>query len=477
MGSNFLTLVRVLLERRAQERSCRWTRAQLESHQTRSVAALRNYALAHSPFYRAFHRGFETRPLQELPILTKGTLMEHFDDLVTDRRLRLADLEDFLRSDGSDELYLKRYVVLATSGSTGRRGVFVFDDQEWIRAVAAITRPIAWAQPPGASRRPPRAALIASAARWHYSARVGQALANRIAPALRLDAAMPVDELVTRLNAWQPQALATYPSVLRQLAAEQSAGRLQIPLRNIATSAEVLTADVRAAVRRAWSIPVQDTYGATEYAPIASECSLGHKHLFENGAIIEIADARGEPVPPGEVGERVLLTVFGRRIQPLIRYEISDLVRVSGESCACGRPYRVIESVDGREEDVLHFEAASAGRPMVAVHPNRFHEALEGLAVEAWQVKQGDSDLTIRLLGPRAGDLCAAAEIAVRAAIASTGARVPSVVARRESTLERGATGKAPLIVARKPHVLEATSGARSSMAAQFGAPMNAGLG
>ena len=458
MSGNLLTLVRVLLERRAQERSCRWSRSQLESHQARSVAALRNHALAHSPFYRDFHRGFETRPLRELPILTKRTLMDHFDDLVTDRRLRLSDLEDFLRSDGGGGLYLKRYVVLATSGSTGRRGVFVFDDQEWIRAVAAITRPIAWAQPQGASRRPPRAALIASAARWHYSARVGQALANRIVPALRLDAATPVDELVSRLNDWQPQALATYPSVLRQLAAEQAAGRLQIPLRNIATSAEVLTAEVRAAVRRAWNIPVQDTYGATEYAPIASECSQGRKHLFENGAVIEITDGRGEPVPPGEVGERVLLTVFGRRIQPLIRYEISDLVRLSGESCPCGRPYRVIESVDGREEDILYFEANGAGVP-VAVHPNRFHEALEGLGVEAWQVIQDESGLTIRLVGPRARDLCQAAEIAVRAAIASAGARIPSIAARSESTLQRGASGKAPLIVSRKSRARSGATG------------------
>jgi putative adenylate-forming enzyme len=449
MGSKLVTLLRVLLERRAQEKSCRWTPALLESHQTRCVTALRQYALAHSPFYRNFHSGYETRPLQELPILTKSTMMERFDDLVTDRRLRLADLEAFLRSDGSDGLYLKRYVVLATSGSTGRRGVFVFDDQEWIRAIASITRPIAWAQPPGASRKPPRAALIASAARWHYSARVGQALANRIAPALRLDAAMPTAELVRRLNDWQPAALATYPSVLRQLAAEQEAGRLQIPLRNIATSAEVLTTDVRAAVRRAWSIPVQDTYGATEYAPIASECLEGRKHLFENGAVIEITDARGVPVPPGEVGERVLLTVFGRRIQPLIRYEISDLVRLSRERCGCGRPYRVIESVDGREEDILHFESDDAGSS-VAVHPNRFHEALEGIGVEAWQIVHDDSGLTIRLVGPRANDSRSAAEQAVRAAIEPTGARVPSINVRCVSTLERGKTGKAPLIISRK---------------------------
>jgi len=155
---------------------------------------------------------------------------------------------------------------------------------------------------------------------------------------------------------------------------------------------------------------------------------------------------------------RVLLTVFGRRTQPLIRYEISDLVRVTDEPCPCGRPYRVIESVDGREEDIVHFAAAVAGMPSVPVHPNRFHEALEGLGVESWQVIQDESGVAIRLVGARAGEFCAAAESAVRAAIAASGARVPTVIARREAVLERGATGKAPLIIARKPPVRAASA-------------------
>jgi phenylacetate-CoA ligase len=140
-------------------------------------------------------------------------------------RARLADAEAYLKAGGTG-LYLDRYVVLATSGSTGRRGVFLCDDREWVRAIAAITRPIVWASAARKSRRLPRAALIAAGASWHYSARVGAALANRVAPALRLDAATPIPELVRQLNAWQPQALATYPSVLRQLATEQIAGRL-----------------------------------------------------------------------------------------------------------------------------------------------------------------------------------------------------------------------------------------------------------
>lgn len=451
MMSGLWTLFRVLRERRAQERSCGWTRAKLEHHQAHSLAKLRRFVLARSPFYREFYRGLEQRALHELPILTKATLMERFDDLVTDRGVRLADVEAFLRQDGPGKLFRDRYVVLATSGSTGRRGVFLFDDREWIRAVAAITRPIAWSQGTGRARKPPRAALIASAAPWHYSARVGAALATRLAPALRLDAAMPLDEMVAQLNEWRPEALATYPSVLRQLAAEQLAGRLRIPLRNVATSAEVLTAEVRGEVERAWGIPVRDTYGATEYAPIAAECSEGRKHLFENGAVIEIVDERGCAVPPGERGEKLLLTVFERVTQPLIRYEISDLVRPVAGDCPCGRPYRIIEAIEGRQEEVLFFPRRGGGTP-VPVHPNLFHDTLERVAVTGWQVVQEEAGLILRLLGARDPGVCDSAERGLRALLDSVGADMPAITVLAVHQLERGPTGKAPLISSRLHH-------------------------
>ena len=446
MASSLWTLLRVLRQRRVQERSCRWSRTELHAHQARSLAKLRAFALANSPFYRDFHRGLDQQPLAALPILTKRQLMERFDELVTDRRIRLTDAEAYLR-DGGPGRYLDRYVVLATSGSTGRRGVFVFDDLEWIRAIAAITRPIAWATAGRASRRPPRAALIAASAPWHYSARVGAALANRVAPALRLDAGAPLAELVTRLNEWRPEALATYPSVLRQLAAEQTAGRLDIPLANIATSAEVLTAEVRGLVRRAWSIEVQDTYGATEYAPIASECGHGRKHLFENGAIVEVVDDRGRAVPAGEQGARILLTVLERFTQPIIRYELSDLVRVSEEACPCGRPYRVIEAIDGREEDILSFPGLDGGT--VAVHPNHFHDALEGAAVAAWQIEQTPAGLTVRLVGAAAPTTAAVGDALRRVLLAQRALPVPLAI-EHVTELSRGASGKAPLILARR---------------------------
>lgn len=430
-------------QRAAQERTCRWSPEQLAAHQAKSLAKLREFALARSPFYREFHRGLERAPLEQLPILTKATMMERFDDLVTDRAIRLADAERYLATGDGTQLFRGKYVVMSTSGSTGRRGVFVFDQREWIRTLASITRPIAWVQPVdiGPRKKAPRSVLIAASAPWHFSARVGRALATRIVPTLRMDAATPVDEMVVRLNEWQPETMATYPSVLRELAAAQSAGRLKIPLRAIASSAEVLTAETRAAVKRAWGdVTLQDTYGATEYAPIATECREGRKHLFENGAIIEVLD------------DRLLLTIFERRTQPLIRYEISDVVKLTGERCPCGRPYRTIESIDGRQEDVLYFARAGAGKSAtVAVHPNSFHDTLEGFAITTWQVVQGDEALTLRVVGVEDPWRREAIGYAVTAMLLAAGAQVPEVRVEATNQLQRGPTGKAPLIIARRP--------------------------
>jgi putative adenylate-forming enzyme len=441
---------RVLVKRRALERSCQWTRTQLTEQHARRLASLRQFVHERSPFYQRFHRGLERAPLEALPVLTKATMMEQFDDLVTDRAVRLADVEAFLRGDRTDELFRSRYVALATSGSTGRRGVFLFDSEEWLTAVAMITRPMAWAGLRARIINRPRLAMVASTTPWHYSSRVTTSLASRMIPTLRIDAADPLPTIVQRLNDWQPEVLTVYPSVLKQLADAQLAGTLRIPLKTIATSAEVLPEETRRRVQQAWGLRVFDTYGATEYAPISAECPYGRRHLFEDEAIIEIVDDRGRPVPPGESGDRLLLTIFNRRTQPLIRYEISDMVRPLDGACECGRPFRLIESIEGRLEDVLDFPSRHGATQPVSIHPNLFHQLLETVPATGWQVRQEDDGLSVLLTGLQDPSLCNTLATSIQRALEAQGALVPAVRIRPVDRLERGRTGKAPLILARR---------------------------
>jgi phenylacetate-CoA ligase len=450
MASKLWVQFQVLQKRREMEQSCRWTPDQLAKHQRTQLSQIRRFAQEQSPFYARFHRGMENRPLEDLPILTKSIVMDNFDELTTDRSIRLSDVESHLKQDDGAGMFRGKYVALSTSGSTGQRGVFLFSSREWVACLASISRPMKWAGVNPNPLRPMRSTMLASTTSWHYSARVGRSLATRLLPTLRLDAGEPVESMVQQLNDWQPRILVAYPSVLRQLAGEQASGRLKIAPQYCATSAEVLTAETRRRVHEAWGVRVFETYGATEYAPIAAECPAGRRHMFEDGAVIENVDERGRPVPPGVTGDSVLLTIFNRRTQPLIRYQISDMLRISTDKCECGRPFRCLEGIEGRQEDVLYFPARAQQDRLIAVHPNVFHRLLETVPAAGWQVVHDDRGITVNLIRLRdngQGAECSRIDDALRRALEAEHVEVPPIQVSAVSEAQRGKTGKAPLVV------------------------------
>ena len=84
----------VRLARELAERE-RWPRERLEAFQQERLTELARHAAARSAFWRERlpSGGIE---LSELPVLTKTEMMERFDELVTDRRLRRDDLLEHL---------------------------------------------------------------------------------------------------------------------------------------------------------------------------------------------------------------------------------------------------------------------------------------------------------------------------------------------------------------------------------------------
>ena len=443
---NTRIILKVLRMRRQLRRRDRWTREQLEEHQTRSLRLLREYAYARSPFYRRFHKGLEDRPLSELPILTKATLMERFDELVTDPTVRLADVEDHVASLRGNERFLGRYYVASTSGSTGRRGIFLWDSDEWVNVLASYNRPFDWAGSRVGLTHRTRMAFVSSTTPWHQSARVGATVHSPLVPTLRLDSADPLETIVERLNDWQPEALVAYASMVHILAEEQLAGRLRVSPEFVFSASEVLTDEARRRAEEAWGRKPFNVYAATEPAGVASECDHHEgMHLFEDLVIPEIVDEKNAPVPPGVYGDKVLVTVLFSRTLPLIRYEMSDSVRLSERSSSpCGRPFALIDGIQGRAEDVLRFPATSGGE--VAVQPNVFHRVMDTVPAAGWQVVQNPGGLTVLLSGVRNGFSDRALTDSLRRELAEQGAITPRLETRRVSEIPKGPMGKAPLI-------------------------------
>src|SRR4051794_24741331 len=108
------------------------------------LADIVGYAREQSPYYARLYRGLPDRVADPtlLPVTDKKTLMGHFDDWVTDREIRLADVTAYVDDpDLIGRRFLGRYLAATTSGTTGHRGLFILDDrcQNVAAALGAVT--------------------------------------------------------------------------------------------------------------------------------------------------------------------------------------------------------------------------------------------------------------------------------------------------------------------------------------------------
>ena len=420
-----------------------WSRTDLETYQTRALQACRESAYTNSPFYQRFHQGLTERPLQELPVLTKALMMEHFDEIVTDPAIHLQEVKQFLAEMREPTPFLGRYRVMTTSGSSGEPGVFVFSRAEGEAVAATFSRFLSWATVPGTSKM----AVVASTAPRHMSSNLSFTVHGQPLPKLQLSANAPVEDLVQQLNAWQPDGLAAYPSIERVLAEEQRQGRLRISPRFLFCASETLTEEARQQFADTWQIQPFNIYAATEGGVLAAECALHQGlHLFDDLVILEIVDHNNQPVPPGTYGARALLTTLFRRIQPLIRYQLSDSVCRSVRAvCACGRPFTLLEGIQGRTSDLLSFSTPSGGQ--VRVNPHLFTQLMDGVSAREWQIVQQREGLRILLSGEQGDQQEEVLLQALRQALEASGVSVPPIWIEHVVALPRNESGKVTPIV------------------------------
>jgi len=348
--------------------------------QFQSLGQLIAYALRRSPFYQELYGDLKIGrlALEALPTIDRQTMTAHFDRVVTDPRLRLADLEIHLQGLKGDDYYLGEYRVLASAGSTGLRGVHVFSRREWSTALAGAIRAGALMGVAPRFRSRPRVASIGAPEPAHVSYRMaaGFGVGHRT---LRLEATASRDELVHSLNQFQPEVISAYPSIAALLAQEQQEGRLNINPRIVATGAELRTEDMDVQMQQAWQVRPINTYGLTEVGVLGSECPLRTGiHLFEDLCIVEVVDENRLPLGDGLPGRKLLITNLFNFTQPLIRYELSDMLTVAEEECPCGLAFRLAVGLQGRNDDIVYLPDVM-GR-LIPLHPILFVGAMGGVA-------------------------------------------------------------------------------------------------
>lgn len=420
-----------------------WSADRLEAYRRQELRRLVRVAKDLSPWHRKRLSGVDPdevdeSTLDELPVMTKDDLMANFDEIVADDRLRLDVVEDHLGSLTGDAYLFDRYHACASGGSSGRRGVFIYDWEGWAVMYGSLMRYELRARSldPELAAAPPRGAVIMAEDPTHATSALTRTFSTGLIEWHRFPVTLPLDEIVAGLNTVQPTVLTAYASALYSLVHEARQGRLQIRPLRILSGSEPLLPEIRAAVEETWGVPLINVYGTSEAGGNAVSCGLGPwLHLSDDCVIVEPVDGEGHPVAAGTCSDKLYLTNLYNHSLPLIRYEITDQIRLIEGACPCGSVHRRIEDPLGRLDDVFYYGD-------LCVHPHVFRSSLSRQRhIVEYQVRQTETgaDVAIRCVGPVdfdgvAGDIAGD--------LARLGLAAPEVTVVPVEHLERQSSGK-----------------------------------
>jgi len=378
-----------------------WSAQQIHQTQRSALHALMSYAAEHSPFHRDRLRHIDLAALDpidlsDVPVMTKAEMMAALDQVFTDRRLCRRDIESAVAATHDRPIpILDEFVALATGGCSGHRGLFVYDRPGIASFMSAVARPPVESEPSPTAERPRIATVTAPSAVHATGLTIALTTGGRTpVHADPIPATLPIDVIVSRLNALQPGELSGYASMLVRLAAEADAGRLRIAPTQVTSTSETLLPEMRSAVREAFGVTVFDSFGSTEGLVGKAGPDSDVVVFNTDMCIVELVDADNRPVPPDAPSAKVLVTNLYNFVQPLIRYELTDSFVRQPDAVEHGYLRALVR---GRSDDSLHYRDAT-------IHPISIRSVMvHNPQVVDYQIHQ--TDCGIDVLVESAGDL------------------------------------------------------------------------
>lgn len=337
-------------------------RADFEAWKLEKFRRLARHVRERSPYYR---RIIDERKIDvdrcvpgDFPVLTKSLLMQHFDEISTVPGVTKAAIADFLtRSHDPTELFLGKYRVIHTSGSSGEVGYFVYSPKDWLRGSYWGPRQ----RPPPRKRKGKFRIAYYAAIDGHYAgvtmiASINSGLAKWFVDVRCFEVNSPMPEVIAGLNDYQPDFLTGYTTALKILAERQRAGQLELDhLVGIGTAGEATSDADRALLEQTFGCPLVNTYGCSEHL------GMGGSRPGSPNIVLQDHDLIFEFYPD----HSVVTNLFNYTL-PLIRYRMADILRPVDSGAHA--PYLVIESLVGRNELQPVFKTRDGGEDFISPH-------------------------------------------------------------------------------------------------------------
>ena len=373
-----------------------WRPARVERLQRKRLRRLVRFAAKRSPLYREKYRGIDLNrfELSQLPTTNKLEVASNFEESLTDRHIHRADVERFTENpDNLGRWFLDRYAVSHTSGSQGQPLLILQDRRALEVFYAAMCSRGNPSGKPGVIEgirrflRPVRVAIVTLRRGFYPSGSAIEFMPEIVGNFVHIQRLSSVQsDLIERLNAFQPNVLVSYAGVLEALAIQSD--KLQLNhLRQIANISEQLTPRAGKRIQEAFHVALPDHYATGECLLLSNGCPThGGSHINADWAIFEVVDEQYRPVPPGQLGKKILVTNLANTVQPFIRYEVGDQVMMAVEPCSCGSRLPRIDRVEGRAAEIFWI---FDGTRHQLVAGGLFSAALDSLhEIREWQAIQ-----------------------------------------------------------------------------------------
>jgi len=317
-----------------------WPAERLADYQLERLRALVAHAQSTTRWFAEAYRGIDATRIQsirELPFLDKDVYRLHGDAC-----------RSSLFPDGTT-------IVSRTSGSTGTPLVYHVGLEDFRERMAFLERQYRWA---GVSQQDRKVTVTGNLIVPRGQSKPPFWRHNLPGKQLLLSSYHLLPEhagaIAKALASYRPTFIEGYPSALNTLAEMlERGGHHAPPVRAILATAETLHEHQRERLERFFNCKVFNYYGSSEGSPMITECSHGGLHVNPDCGTYEFLRSDGSEAGPGEQAELVV-TNFGSRAHPLIRYRVRDaVVTANGFACACGCTFPRVAAILGRLDDLV----------------------------------------------------------------------------------------------------------------------------
>ncbi|HQH26860.1 MAG TPA: hypothetical protein PLP17_05635 [Oligoflexia bacterium] len=334
----------------------------VQAYQFSRIREILDHALHHVAYYQklfsdhGLHLAQIKTPddLQKIPLLTKDLLRRNYTALAADNARSFKPQK------------------LSTSGTTGSAIEFLADRHSNVLEFVYYWRYWGWF---GYRLGDPFAELSAeyfiARDQQHTVPFCHQPLLRRLLLNSVCLAAEHAASYIRALRKYQPRflkGLASNLYLLALLCRNSAAHRVRFDA--IFSQGERLLPHQRQTIEETFSCKVYDSYGHMERTAAISQCPHGNYHVHSDYGLVHLERNDSDiacALSPDQYLAEVIGTSLHNYAMPLIRYATGDLVRVSKNPayCSCGRSFPTVESIIGRNVDII---VTPDGRAVTAIY-------------------------------------------------------------------------------------------------------------